>query len=135
MLPKVLIMPTEKQLRIRPEIRTRARKLRRPQTPAEQTLWRLLRDRRMGELKFRRQHPIGPFIADFCCAAARLVIELDGDSHASQCEYDQARTDWLQAQGYRVIRFTNQEVYGDMDAVLEAIFNTCGMVMETQTKA
>jgi very-short-patch-repair endonuclease len=127
-------MPTEKQLRIRPEIRTRARKLRRPQTPAEQTLWRLLRDRRMGELKFRRQHPIGPFIADFCCAAARLVIELDGDSHASQGEYDQARSDWLQAQGYRVIRFTNQEVSRDKEAVLQAILDACRSIPGAQTK-
>lgn len=111
--------------RISPAIRQRSRELRRPQTPTEQALWGILRSRQAGGLKFRRQHPIGKFIVDFYCPEARLVIEIDGDSHAGQAEYDQARTDWLQAQGYRVIRFTNHDVRENISAVLESILEHC----------
>lgn len=99
--------------------------MRQPQTPAERTLWARLRDRRLSGLKFRRQHPIGRFIVDFCCPARRLAVEIDGDSHAEQAEYDAARTAWLVEQGYAVIRFTNQEVHRHIEAVLEAILTAC----------
>ena len=117
--------------RIAPAVRQRSRELRRPQTPTEQVLWGILRSRQTGGLKFRRQQPIGQFIVDFYCPEARLVIEIDGDTHADQVEYDQARTDWIQSMGYRVIRFTNHDVRENVSAVLESILdhcktNTCG---------
>ncbi|MDD5466176.1 MAG: endonuclease domain-containing protein [Anaerolineales bacterium] len=111
--------------RIHPEMLKRARRLRKDQTPAEATLWARLRDGRLDNLKFRRQHPIGPFIADFYFPQARLVIELDGGVHRGQMEYDQDRTAWLNSQGYRVIRFSNHEVRYQLEAVLEAIRLAC----------
>ena len=111
--------------RINPAIRQRARELRQPQTPAEQAVWRLLSGRQAGGYKFRRQHPIGSFIVDFYCPAAKLVIEIDGDTHADQVEYDQARTEWIESQGYRVIRFTNREVRENISVVVEAILEQC----------
>jgi very-short-patch-repair endonuclease len=72
-----------------------ARELRHPQTPAEQKLWSRLRNRQLNGFKFRRQHPIDRFIIDFYCDEAKLCIEVDGDSHAEQIEYDQARTVYL----------------------------------------
>lgn len=107
--------------RIDPKILQRARELRQPQTPAEQTLWSRLRNEQLNGVKFRRQHPIGHFIVDFYCAQSKLVIEIDGDSHAEQVEYDQARTDWLESQGYRVIRYTNEDVKTRLTAVLNDI--------------
>lgn len=98
-----------------------ARSLRANQTDAERRLWTLLRARQMNELKFRRQHPIGPYIVDFYCAEHRLVIELDGGQHAENRLKDEARTRWLNAQGYRVLRFWNHEVLTATSAVLEAI--------------
>ena len=102
-------------------IHERAKRLRRQQTPAEIRLWRHLRGKQIHGLKCRRQHPIGRFIVDFYCAAHKLVIELDGDSHADQEAYDRARTEWLEERGYRVIRFTNRQVCNELPAVLEAI--------------
>lgn len=107
--------------RIHPEIRHRARELRRPQTPAEQSLWACLRNEQLDGIKFRRQHPIGYYIVDFYCAQAKLVIEIDGDSHAEQVEYDLERTAWLENQGYRVIRYTNRDIKEILPAVLEGI--------------
>ena len=91
-------------------------------TPAEQRLWRRLRRRQLNGAHFRRQQPIGPFIVDFCCIQARLVIEVDGHTHAAQREYDAERTRWLSGQrGYRVLRFTNADVEYNLDAVVESI--------------
>ena len=118
-------MPSEKRHRIHPVIRKRARQLRQPQTPAEAKLWNHLRRKQLGDLKFRRQHPIDRFIVDFYCGEHKLVIEVDGDTHAMQEEYDAARTEWLQDRGYRVIRFTNDEVHRQLPAVLEAIMAAC----------
>jgi very-short-patch-repair endonuclease len=98
-----------------------ARELRRELTPAEHALWAALRGRRLGGLRFRCQHPVGPFVLDFCCPAAKLVIEVDGAVHDSQQEQDAARTEHLEQYGYRVPRFTNDQVLGDLDAVLDAI--------------
>ncbi len=118
---------TKDRRRIYPPILARAREFRQPQTPAESKLWASLRDRQLGGFKFRRQHPIDRFIVDFYCAACRLVIEIDGDSHADQGqeEYDRARTVWLNEQSYHVIRFPNRDVHRHTDAVLEAILGEC----------
>ena len=111
--------------RIHPKIRKRVRRLRRDQTPEENIMWARLRGRRLSGLKFYRQHPIGPFIADFCCPEHRLVVELDGGDHTGQQDTDQRRTDWLSSQGYTAIRFTNQEVQRQPEAVLVAIRQAC----------
>ena len=123
--PTVILMQDQKLHRIYPPILERSRELRQPQTPAEQRLWTAVRDRRLGGYKFRRQHPIDRFIVDFFCHECSLVIEVDGDSHVSQVEYDQARTEWLNDRGYTVIRFTNQDVHQRLSAVLQAIHEEC----------
>ena len=102
---------------------TRARELRREQTPAEEALWSLLRDRRLLRLKFRRQVPIGRFIVDFYCHRERLVIELDGTVHEepSQIAHDEDRDLHLRAVGMTVLRFSNQRVFEEPQAVLREI--------------
>ena len=101
----------------------RARSLRRDQTLAESKLWAYLRNRQLGGVKFSRQVSIGAFFADFCCREAKLVIEIDGATHETPEELasDNRRTAWLEAQGYRVIRFRNEELIGDLDFVLRKI--------------
>ena len=98
-----------------------ARKLRRGSTDAEQRLWHRLRGARLHGCKFRRQHPIGPWFADFACIERRLVIELDGGQHAERAAYDRRRTEGLRLAGWSVARFWDNEVLNDMDAVLERI--------------
>ena len=98
-----------------------ARRLRRNQTDAERKLWFRLRDRRLGGWKFRRQFPIDRFIVDFCCADARLIVELDGGQHAVQAEADAQRTKLLEAMGYLVLRYWNNDVMSNLDGVLEDI--------------
>ena len=112
----------EKRHRIHPTIRQFARELRQPQTPSEATLWQYLRNRNL-KYKFRRQHPIDFFIVDFYCAEAKLLIEIDGISHneKEQQEYDQARTEYLEALEYKVIRFRNEDVRYNIHAVVTAI--------------
>ena len=90
----------------------RARELRRHPTSAERSAWELLRDRRILDLKFRRQHAIGRFIVDFYCADLRLVLELDGGIHRDhgRASYDAARTAWLEAHGFRVVRIENNQL-------------------------
>jgi very-short-patch-repair endonuclease len=97
----------------------RARDLRRNSTDAEQKLWRALRELRVA--RFRRQHPIGPYIADLACPAKKLVIELDGGQHAEQADRDEARTIDLAKRGYRVVRFWNNDVLSNIDGVIETI--------------
>jgi len=99
-----------------PLIRDRARRLRRNQTYAEQKLWIFLRSRQLAGFKFRRHYPVGSFIVDFCCFERRLVIELDGGQHADHTVADQRKT-----RGYRVLRFWDNEVINEIDAVLERI--------------
>ena len=89
---------------------SRSRVLRRESSRAEKICWELLRDRRMGKVKFRRQHPIGPYFADFACISRKLVIEIDGEHHAFQVEADARRTAYLEATGWRVVRFWANEV-------------------------
>jgi very-short-patch-repair endonuclease len=102
-------------------IRVKARQLRRDQTDAEQTLWARLRDRQLCGAKFRRQHPVGPFVADFCCPQRKLVVELDGGQHAEKVAADHKRSRFLEEQGYRVLRFWNHDVLQNTEAVLERI--------------
>ncbi|MBM3943623.1 MAG: endonuclease domain-containing protein [SAR202 cluster bacterium] len=101
----------------------KARRLRRDLTDAEKTLWRILGNRSLASYKFRRRHVIGQYIVDFACVEKKLVIELDGGHHAvgAQSEYDQFRTAWLEAQGYRVLRFWNTQPLQEIDSVKEAI--------------
>lgn len=98
--------------------------LRRNLTEAETKLWRDLRGRRVQGYKFRRQHPIQDYIADFACISAKLVVEIDGATHGTDEEqaYDATRTQVLEQFGWRVIRFTNDDVYTDVDGVVEAIY-------------
>jgi len=95
----------------------RARELRLTDGRAEQVVWELLRAHRMGGLKFRRQHPIGPFFADFACVARKLVVEIDGEHHALQREADSRRTDLMEQAGWRVIRFSASEAVQNPEGV------------------
>ena len=99
----------------------KARVLRKNQTDAESLLWYHLRDRHLSGHKFRRQHPMGVFIADFVCIERRIVVEVDGGQHALQGEEDKRRSAYLKSKGYRVVRFWDNEVLKDTQAVLEAI--------------
>ena len=99
----------------------RAKALRQFSTKAEAILWKSLRDRRMNGVKFRRQQRIGPFIADFASLDARLVIEADGPQHDERLAEDTARTAFLEAEGYRVLRFRNAEILTQLENVLRVI--------------
>ena len=99
----------------------RARSLRQKQTDAEQRLWRHLRARHLQGWKFRRQHQVGSYIVDFVCPDAWLIVELDGGQHADQVVYDERRTLELQAMGYRVLRFWNNDVIANPEGVLEVL--------------
>ena len=107
----------------------RARELRRNATDAERILWSRVRDRQLDGRKFRRQYPIGPYVADFACPQERLVVELDGGAHASQSDYDAERTRFLEADGYRVLRFWNTDVLMNLAGALEAIRATWGATL------
>jgi very-short-patch-repair endonuclease len=92
-------------------------------SPAEAKLWTHLRAHRMGDVHFRNQHAIGNYIVDFCAPRRKLVIELDGSQHLEQQEYDEERTKYLEARGYRVLRFWNNEVLNNTEAVLKTIWS------------
>lgn len=102
------------------ETRTRAKSLRSEMSPVQAKLWAVLRGGRVG-VKFQREVVLEPYIADFASRSGRLVIEVDGDSHAGRESYDAARTVALEARGYRVIRFTNHEVLTNLEGVTRAI--------------
>ncbi|HRJ43323.1 MAG: endonuclease domain-containing protein [Caldilineaceae bacterium] len=108
-----------------PELRQRAKELRRKMTPAERLLWQRVRDRQLEGLKIRRQHPIGRFIADFYCHEARLVIEIDGGIHDSQAGRDAARTEYLEQRGFRVLRIRNEAITANIEQVLAEIVAVC----------
>ena len=98
-----------------------ARRLRLNPSKAQNTLWYYLRTKQLKGRKFRREHPMGPYILDFVCLEKKLVIEIDGGQHAEQIVYDSNRTRWLHTQGFRVLRFWNNEVLGNTESVLEII--------------
>lgn len=110
-----------------PRLKAFARRMRREPAPTEQRLWRLLRGQQMSGFKFRRQHWFGPYIADFYCPAAKVVVELDGDSHAMEgaAEADRERQAFLESLGLRVLRFWNTEMHENEDGVLTAIWQAC----------
>jgi very-short-patch-repair endonuclease len=97
-----------------------ARMLRRDMTDAERRLWSALRHRRIAGHKFRRQHPVGPYILDFACVEMRLAIEADGGQHADS-ERDLHRTAWLEGEGWRVLRFWNNDILGNIEGVAARI--------------
>lgn len=101
----------------------RAAELRRNQTEAEVKLWSRLRAHRMAGVQFRRQYAIGNYIVDFCSPRRKLIIELDGSQHLDQAEYDLERTKYLEARGYRVVRFWNHDITNNIDIVLHVIWN------------
>jgi very-short-patch-repair endonuclease len=98
-----------------------ARNLRKNQTDVEALLWRHLRHNQLEGLSFRRQHPIGRYIVDFVCLEQRLILEIDGGQHDIEREKDEQRTKWLMAEGYKVLRFWNNEVLTNLEGVLESI--------------
>ena len=100
-----------------------ARQLRRDQTDAEGKLWNVLRNRQVLNLKFRRQHPIGNYIADFCCLEKGLIIELDGSQHLERVKHDEERTKWLNEHGFEVLRFPNEDALLGIEGVVEQIKN------------
>ena len=102
-------------------MKSRARALRRNMTDAERLLWRSIRDRQMGGWKFRRQHPIQPFIVDFVCVERKLIIEVDGGQHANKVQEDASRSGYLRNKGYRILRFWNNQVLKETEAVLDMI--------------
>lgn len=103
----------------------RARNLRKNLTKTEQKLWQALRKKQLAGLRFRKQVPIGSYIADFICYEKRLIIELDGGQHSENRAYDEKRTIWLEDQGFRVIRFWNNDVMNDINAVASVILDLC----------
>ncbi|WMT88140.1 DUF559 domain-containing protein [Pelagibacterium sp. 26DY04] len=98
-----------------------AKSMRRNPTEAERQMWMLLKDRRLAAYKFRRQVPIGPYIADFVCYASRLIVELDGSQHGEQLDAD--RNAWLNSKGFRVLRVWNNQLVTEREAVLDALWH------------
>jgi very-short-patch-repair endonuclease len=109
------MMPT-----FRPRPTNRAQQLRNNATEAERRLWRHLSRRQLGGFKFSRQMPVGPFVCDFLCRERKLIVEVDGGQH-SESMRDVSRTAYLEAQGYQVIRFWNNDVLGNVEGVLQII--------------
>ena len=110
--------------RVTNQTRNRAIDLRRNATNPEQLLWSILCRRQLGGLKFRRQHPIEPYIVDFYCSSAKLVIELDGESHEGRQAYDETRETHLRNLGLRIVRVMNDDVIHNLEGVGEAILRT-----------
>jgi very-short-patch-repair endonuclease len=98
-----------------------AQDMRREMTDTEKILWGQLNLRKLDGLRFRKQHPIGKYIADFCCPSIKLVIEVDGEIHALQKEYDKNRDDYLKAQGYITLRFSDKQIRENLEVVLATI--------------
>ena len=111
---------------------SRARGLRKRMTDAETKLWFALRDRRFANFKFRRQVPIGPFVADFICFETKIVVEVDGGQHADSLS-DERRDRWLAANGFKVLRFWNGEVLQNLESVLTVLLETSRARAETRS--
>ena len=118
---------------ISPTNRQRAQEMRRFATPAERALWQGLRRRTLGAY-FRRQFPIGPYILDFYCHAARLVVEVDGETHADPAS-DRKRNDWLTRRGLKVLRLWNNDVLENLSGVLQAIGAEIQSATESEARA
>jgi very-short-patch-repair endonuclease len=118
-------MKDEKPIRAYRSVQLRARELRKEMTNAEKILWMRLRDHQLSGYKFRRQAPMGHFIADFYCAECKLIVEVDGDIHDLQIEQDKLRTEEMESFGYRVIRFRNEQIEKDIECVLKSILEAC----------
>jgi very-short-patch-repair endonuclease len=109
-------------------MKERARNLRKNSTDAENRMWYFLRDRRLNGYKFIREQVIGNYIADFVCRQKKIIIEVDGSQHAEAVQYDKRRTKFLEEKGYKVFRIWNNEVFENIDGVLEAILDLCESV-------
>ena len=120
-----------KHHRIPPRNTNRARRLRQDASIPERILWGMLRDRRLSGLKFRRQEAIGPFVVDFYCPQGKLVVELDGMTHVGTGEADHRRTMFLQQQGLRVIRITNDDLLEDQHAIADYILRQAMIEVES----
>jgi very-short-patch-repair endonuclease len=101
----------------------RARELRTNSTDAERRLWQKLKRRQVAGVKFRRQQPIGPYIVDFVCLERRVVVEVDGGQHSEQLHQDERRSQWLESQGYRVLRFWNNDVLANTEVVAQTVLD------------
>jgi leucyl-tRNA synthetase len=112
-----------------------ARSLRATQTPAEGLLWSVLRGKQLCNLKFRRQHRIGPFFADFACVSRKVIVELDGEYHDSTAQKDLDRQRFLVSKGWRVVRFTNEDVLRDVESVLRAIASSVDVDFQHQRRS
>lgn len=112
-----------------PRTTDRVRELRTKSTWPEKIVWSIVRAHRLGGLKFQRQHPIGPYVVDFYCHEKRLVIEIDGGSHEERAVEDGERTAYLEQQGLRVYRVTNQDVMSDKEAVAMGIARAAGVTI------
>ena len=113
--------------------RARARTLRQSMTEAERRVWQIMRSHQMQGRRFRRQVPIGRYIADFICHEARLIVEIDGGQHDRSSPYEAERIGFLQNEGYRVLRFWNHEVLANLDGVHAAIARELVDITPTQT--
>ncbi|TVR11619.1 MAG: DUF559 domain-containing protein [Salinarimonadaceae bacterium] len=116
-----------KRAAVSPRQRANAKRLRKEMTEAERRLWHALRAHRFQGLQFRRQVPLGPYIADFVCHRARLIIEVDGAQHGfdGNAQRDAARDAWLAADGWRVLRFWNGQIHLEREIVLDTIYAAC----------
>ena len=122
---------THRRIRTGEAIQERARELRKQMTPAEKMLWEHLRSRKSSGFKFRRQHPIGPTIADFYCAECQLVVEVDGGIHITQQDYDRQREQALAERGLHVLRLKNEDVLSNIDTALALIVAACSCLANT----
>jgi len=114
-------------------VHARARTLRRNMTEAERRVWQILRSLQMKGYKFRRQVPIGRYIADFVCHEARLIVEIDGGQHDHSSPQEAERSGFLRNEGYRILRFWNNEVLANLDGVHQTIADELRRVTPTQT--
>ncbi|MGH2533301.1 MAG: endonuclease domain-containing protein [Thermomicrobiales bacterium] len=115
-----------------PGLEAAARQLRRRLTSAERVLWEAIKGKQLAGLRFRQQHPVGPFVLDFYCPACKLVVELDGEIHREQIEQDAYRDQHLAAYGYTIPRFRNEEVLRNLPSVLTRIAETAASITNNE---
>jgi very-short-patch-repair endonuclease len=124
---EMLVITLRNQAMTQPQPRSvdLARNLRQQCVPAEARLWAVLRERRLGGYKFRRQHPVAGYVADFACVECALIVEVDGQSHLENSAKDEKRSQVLENDGWKVLRFWNTQIYEELEAVKEAIYQEC----------